>query len=51
MYRKPLDKPYVKENCTTRFNMTSLSSLGAMQPSHAKAEVRLLLWILASTFM
>ena len=41
MYRKPLDTQQIKENCTTGFKRTSLSSTGAMRPTLTKAEARL----------
>ena len=41
MYSKPLDTPQVKENCTTGFKKTSLSSTGAMRLTLTKAKVRL----------
>ena len=41
MYRKPLDTQQIKENCTTGFKRTSLSSTGAMRPTPTKAEARL----------
>ena len=41
MYKIPLDTPSVKENCTTGFERTSVSSSGAMRPTSMKEEARL----------
>ena len=37
----PLDSPYIKENCNTGFERTSLSSSGAIRPTFRKTEARL----------